>query len=350
MPRSLSVQQICTVTAALVSAGLSLAACSRAVNPVGAGGSSSPAAASPRASSSASAHPASRPLAPLTGLPTANAAAGRPAVALDLAGPNPSGLTSADVVFQEFSSPARYVAVFQSKQATAGPITGTQPADKQTLSVLHPLLGYNGAAAPSFVANLDKSKVLKDAGYAGHPSLYTTGTQGLIASTQAITNAVTGQTAPPPLFQYRGASSGADTLAATGVSRPTSAHVTIPGYGTEDWTFSQAHDSWELTSGGPPVRVANVVVQMVSYKTININRHAGLSAQVAQVIGRGRAEVLSGSAPGGSGGTAASGTWSKPAIQDVTIYLETSGSPMAFQPGPTWIILAPPGTQVSTSG
>ena len=351
MPRSRSPQQICTVAAVLLTAGLSLAACSRAVNPVGAGGSSSPTLASPRASTSATAGTASRPLAPLTGLPTANAAAaGRPAVALDLAGPDPSGLSSADVVFQEFSSPVRYVAVFQSKQATAGPVTGVQPTDKQALSVLHPLLGYDGAAAPSFITGLDKSKLVKDAGYPGHPSLYTTGAQGLIVSTKAITNAVTGQKAPPPLFRYRGASSGADTLAATGVSRPTSAQVTIPGYGTEHWAFSPRRNSWELTSGGPRVRVANVVVQTVSYKSIGINRRAGLSAQVAQVIGRGRAEVLSGSTAGGSGGTAASGTWYKPRVKDVTIYLEASGSPMAFQAGPTWIILAPPGTHVSTPG
>jgi Protein of unknown function (DUF3048) C-terminal domain len=350
MPRSHS-PQICTVAAVLLTAGLSLAACSRAINPMGTGGSSSPVPASPRVSSSASAGTASRPLAPLTGLPTASvAAAGRPAVALDLAGPDPSGLASADVVFQEFSSPVRYVAVFQSEQATAGPVTGTQPADKQALSVIHPLLGYNGAAAPSFITSLHKSKVVKDAGYAGHPSLYMTGTQGISASTKAITNAITGQAAPPPLFRYRGASSGADTLAATGVSRPTSAHVTIPGYGTEYWAFSPQHDSWELTRGGPRVRVANVVVQTVSYKSIGINRRAGLSAQVAQVIGSGRAEVLSGGATGGNGGTAASGIWSKPHINDVTIYLQTSGSLMAFQPGPTWIILAPPGTNVSTSG
>ena len=65
---------------------------------------------------------------------------------------------------------------------------------------------------------------------------------------------------------------------------------------------------------------------------------------------RGRAEVLSGSVGGNGGGTAATGTWAKTHIRDVTNYLEDKGSPMAFQPGPTWIILAPPGTTVSTSG
>ena len=99
------------------------------------------------------------------------------------------------------------------------------------------------------------------------------------------------------------------------------------GNATQDWTFSQKHNAWELTSGGPPVRVANVVVQTVPYKTIGINKRAGISAQVAQVLGRGHAEVLSGSAAGGSGGTAASGTWAKTHIRDVTNYLENSGSP-----------------------
>jgi Protein of unknown function (DUF3048) C-terminal domain len=353
MPRSGSPRQFGLVAAALAVAGVCLGGCSSPINPVGGGsGSPAPASSSPSSSpsSSSSSSSAAGPLAPLTGLPAASeAAADKPAVALDLTGSDPSGLTSADLVFQEFSAPVRYIAVFQSKQATAGPVTGTQPADKQALSVLHPLIGYDGAAAPFFITSLDKSK-LKDAGYGAHPSLYTAGTQGLTTSTQAIISAVTGETAPPQVFRYRGSSSGANTLAATGVSRPTSARVSIPGNATQDWTFSQKHNAWELTSGGPPVRVANVVVQTVPYKTIGINKRAGISAQVAQVLGRGHAEVLSGSAAGGSGGTAASGTWAKTHIRDVTNYLENSGSPMAFQPGSTWIILAPPGTTVSTSG
>jgi hypothetical protein len=350
MVRSRAPRRCCTAAAVLAAAGLSLAACSRAIDPVGTA-SGSPTSPSPSASSPASPVNTTRPLAPLTGLQAASAAdAGKPAVALDLAGPDPNGLASADLVFQDISSPVRYIAVFQSKQATAGPVTGTQPTDRTALSVLHPLLGYHGAAAPYFITGLHKSKYVKDAGYTDHPSLYTQGMQGLMVSTHAIMSAVTGDTAPPPLFRFRGASSGAHTLATTGVSRPTSARVTIPGYGTEDWTFSQRHNAWELTGGGPSVRVANVVVQTVSYKSAGINAHIGLSAQIAQVLGSGHAEVLSGGAAGGSGGTASSGTWSKPHLSEVTNYFDSSGSPMAFQPGVTWIILAPPGTRVSTSG
>ena len=336
------------VTTATV-AGLVLSACASAPSPVGpAAGSSSP--ASPSASPTASAASASRPSAPLTGLPAASAAAARrPAVAVDLAGPEPTGLASADLVFQEFSAPVRYIAVFQSRSATAGPVTGTQPTDGAALSVLHPLIGYDGGAAPYFVTALDKSKV-KDAGYSRNPSLYTAGPQGLTVSTRAIVSAVPGVPAPPPLFQYRGATSGASTLASTGLSRPTSARVTIPGNGTQEWTFDQHADAWVLASGGPRVQVANVVVQTVPYKQIGINARFGRTTETAQLTGTGRAEVLSGSDAGRSGGTAAGGTWARPYIGKVTVYLDSSGTPMSFQPGSTWVILAPPGTHVSTSG
>jgi hypothetical protein len=348
MPQCRSPRWYWAAVATSTVAGLALSACASAPSPVGpAGGSSSP--ASPSASPTASAASASRPLAPLTGRPAAGATVRRPAVAVDLAGPDPTGLASADLVFQEFTSPVRYIAVFQSRSATAGPVTGTQPTDEAALSVLHPLIGYDGGAAPYFVTALDKSTV-KDAGYSRSPSLYTAGPQGLTVSTKAIVSAVPGVSAPPPLFQYRGAESGASTLAGTGLSHPTSAHVTIPGNGTQVWTFDQHADAWVLASGGPRVQVANVVVQTVPYKQIGINARAGRSTQSARLVGTGRAEVLSGSAAGHRGGTAAGGTWARPFIKKVTVYLDSSGSPMSFQPGSTWVILAPPGTRVSTSG
>jgi len=269
---------------------------------------------------------------------------------LVLAGPGPWGLKSADVVFEEFASPVRYVAVYQSRQArSAGPITSTEPSDVQALTVLHPLIGYNGAKAPFFIGALDKSKVT-DAGYAGHSSLYATTPQGLAASTRAISRSVRGSGAPPPLFRYRGADSGADTLAANGVSRVSSVQVAVPGNGTQDWTFDSHADRWKLTSGGPNAEAANLVIQTVPFKDIGINRNYGVTVQSAQVIGTGRVEVFSGSASGKDGGTAATGSWSKPHLGAVTNYFDDKGFPMAFEAGPTWIILAPSGTHVSTSG
>ena len=332
------------MTSLVTMTGLAVAGCAQgAPDPLGASGASARAStAAPRTVSS------SRPLAPLTGLPVASAKdAARPAVALDVAGTNPQGLTAADLVFEEATSPVRYIAVYQSREASGvGPITSTQPTDRAALSVLHPLIGYNGAAAPYFINLLDKAKVT-DVSYTGHSSLYTSAAAGLTASTRAISGAASDASAPPPLFSYRGAGSGA---LAGSESRHSSVNVTIPGLGTQDWVFSQKADRWQLTANGPKVEVANLVVQMVPYKQITVSHRLGIVVPSAQVIGSGKAEVFSGSTSGGSGGTVATGTWSKPRIGDLTNYFDTSGAPMAFLPGPTWIILAPPATDISTGG
>src|ERR1700733_2495652 len=120
------------------------------------------------------------PLAPLTNLPaTSSAAAAKPAAAVLVSGSDPVGLASADVVYADFTTPAvRYLAVFQSKQAGAvGPVTSARPEDGQILSVLHAVTGYDGGST-GFVNVLDKSGI-KDAGYTGHPSAYTTTAAGL---------------------------------------------------------------------------------------------------------------------------------------------------------------------------
>jgi hypothetical protein len=285
-------------------------------------------------------------MAPLTGLPSASAAdAAKPAVALMVSGSSPQGLTSADVVYEEISSPVRYIAVYQSSQsATVGPITSTNPTDREALAVMHTLVGYDGSQAPYFIRLLDATKIV-DAGYTTHSSLYSSSAAGVTTTPQAISGAVRG-TAPPAIFQYRGSDTGLNTLATTGVSRPSSVSLSIPGLGTQDWSFDSGSNRWVLKSGGPSVQVANLVIQDVSYKTSNAGH--GITVSSASVTGSGRAEVFSGSISGGSGGTAASGTWSKPHVTSLTNFFDSSGSPMAFLPGPTWVIFAPSGTKVST--
>jgi Protein of unknown function (DUF3048) C-terminal domain/Protein of unknown function (DUF3048) N-terminal domain len=329
-----------------VVAGLAAAACGSAAPNLVQPGASSP-AASPTPTATARADRAGGSTAPLTNLSASAAVAARPAVAVDV-GQGAHGLGSADVVFQEFSNPVRYIAVFQSSHASGvGPVTGTQPTDGQVLAVLHPLIAYDGGT-PTFIKILDHSKVT-DVGDTNDPSAYTTTSQGVFVSTAAASRAAHGTAAPPPLFFYGSGGSGG-ALATTGLSRPASARVTIPGNGTQTWAFDSHTDRWTLTSGGPRVSVANVVVQTVPYKQAVTSHRYGTTVPSARVVGTGRVEVLSGSAGGGSGGTAAPGTWSKPHPREVTNYFDGHGNPMVFQPGPTWVILAPQGTSVSTSG
>jgi hypothetical protein len=288
------------------------------------------------------------PVAPLTGLPSSAAVAARPAVALPVTGGHPSGLSAADVVFEEISNHVRYVAVFQSRQARrVGPITGTLPSDGQILSVLHPLTGYS-SGTPSFIKVLHRTSVV-DVGYPAHSSLYSDG--GVVASTSNFAHAARAS-APPPLFSYRGADSGSTVLATAGQWRPTSVTVTFPRGGSRRWVFEQRANQWAEASGGPPARVANLVIQTVRYKTVYLSRKLRLTAPSARVMGRGRVEVftgIGGTADRGPGGLAAAGEWSKPGLRDVTQFLDARGYPMALQPGPTWVILAPLGTKIKTS-
>ena len=82
----------------------------------------------------------------------------------------------------------------------------------------------------------------------------------------------------------------------------------------------------------------------------DLSRRYGLTTTSARVIGSGSALMLSETGPAGrSTGAAVKGTWSKPGIHAVTAYLDANNRPVGFQQGATWVILAPPGTQISTS-
>jgi hypothetical protein len=47
---------------------------------------------------------------------------------------------------------------------------------------------------------------------------------------------------------------------------------------------------------------------------------------------------------------AAAGSWAKPGLTAVTNYFDAGGLPMTFEPGPTWIVLAPAATRTSQAG
>jgi hypothetical protein len=285
-------------------------------------------------------------VAPLTGLTVSAAAAQRPAVAVAVSGSAPVGLGAADLVLEEMTAPVRYLAVFQSAQASqVGPVAATRPTDGQALSVLHPVTGYDGGTS-SFISVLDASKVV-DASYARHASAYASGSAGLTVSTSALASASGSDGPPPELLPYRTAGT---SLASTGESHPTSVRIAVPGQPAQEWEFDTRTGRWAETAGGPQVSVANVIVQIVSFKTVYLSRKYGQTTQSALMTGTGQATVFSGTTPGGTGGTSAAGSWHKPGLAAVTNYFDAAHLPMSFGPGPTWIILAPAGTTTSQSG
>jgi DUF3048 family protein len=285
----------------------------------------------------------SGPVAPLTGLGVTAAIAQRPAVAVVVAGSAPVGLGSADLVWAEMAGPVRYLAVFQSAEAgTVGPVTSTRPTDGQALSVLHPLTGYDGGTT-SFVSVLDATKIIDD-GYAAHASLYSGGSGHLTVSTAALAAAGRSDGPPPELFGYR---QPGDSLASADETHPTSVRVEAPGEPAEQWNFDAGTDRWVQTAGGPRVSVANLVVQIISFKTVYLSRKYDQTVPSVLFIGKGAVTVFSGTSPGESGGTGAAGRWAKPGITAVTNYFDAAGQPMSFEPGPTWVVLAPAGTSLA---
>lgn len=292
--------------------------------------------------------------APLTGLPVSQQVASRPAVALVIAGSRPLGLAFADVVFEEITTPTRrYIAVFQSRQAgRIGPITSTRPTDGMALSVLHPLFGYDGGTT-GFVQLLRQSKVI-DFSSAGHHALYRNGAGGPTTSTEAFWAAARrGTSAPPALYQYRGGGpDGLRQLATVGVRRVSQVRVTMPGGGTQTWQFDAKTDRWNQAGGGPRVAVSNLIIQIVKYKQVYLSRRYGITAGSARVIGTGHALVvtgIAGTSATGRAGLAAWGSWRKSGLATLTDYLDDQDLPMSLQPGPTWVILAPKGTEVRTA-
>ncbi len=332
-------------------AGLTVAGCAGPADPLPAAAQRATAPAASAPASRASPATTSGHIAPLTGLPAAGSrAAARPAIALPLSGGRLRSLGSADVIFEEMTSPLRDIAVFQSRDdGSAGPVGQTRPTDGQVLSVLHPLTGYDGGT-PSFIRTLDKTQVV-DVGSTRYPSLYHAGAQGPTVSTSEVRRSAR-DTAPPQLFTYQGSGVGEEPgFASTGAWHTSSLRITAPGQATQAWVFGARSHLWRLVSGGPAVRVANIVVQKLPYKTVFLSHKYGLTTTSARVIGSGGALILSETGPAGpSAGTAVKGTWSKPGIRQVTNYLDPQGRPVGFQRGTTWVVLAPPGTQISTAG
>jgi hypothetical protein len=339
--------------AAVTAVGLMATACG-APNVAGPAASSLAPAASPVGGSTgvSGASPApTGPFAPLTGAPVSAARARQPAVAVAIAGAHPTGLTQADVVYEEISTPVRYLAVYQSRQSSdAGPVTSTRPADGMIASVLHASVGYSGGTE-GFLDVLHHQDVT-DLGADSHPTLYHSGPGGLTANTGQLQRAHTSQ--PPDLFPFRGEGlTDSHQLASRGVSRAASARIKIPGQPAQRWRYDPAAKCWRPTAGAPSVCDANLVIQNVAYKEVYLSHRTGIVAPSARVFGGGKAVVLSNTAAttaSGAAGLAVHTSWTKPGAADLTNFIDADGSPVEFAPGRTWVILAPVGTHITTRG
>jgi hypothetical protein len=293
-----------------------------------------PGATTSAAPSTTAAGAATEP-APLTGLPVPPATARRPLLAVAVGSdPAPRGLDRADLVVEELSTPARYVAMFQSRDATQiGPVVPARPVDAQLLGFGRPVLAYDGG--PRGVLNQLQRAGVVDLSRSSHADAYQSGADGIYTSTTSLL--AEAGTVGPAVPQLTYASSG-EPFATKGATAARSVTVTPAGSAAQQWTYVPSGRVWQL--GGSPVRVANVIFQEVEYHQIELQKGQGNLVPSAKALGSGKATVLSGSA-------VVQGQWIRKGAKQPTNYLDAASVPLRLAAGSTWIVLVPAGTPVS---
>jgi Protein of unknown function (DUF3048) N-terminal domain/Protein of unknown function (DUF3048) C-terminal domain len=279
---------------------------------------------------------ASGPVAPLTGLPASAAVVARPAVAVRVPLEGGIGLNNADLVYQEYETTTllKVLAVFQSRDAAEiGPVGQVRPADPALLPSLRPLYANSGGASGT-EGLLEKAAITQVTSSAA-ASAYRSGTVGLMTSTAGVLAAAPSGAKPPPAVLPSAGAGEAFPPRRAGKARTVT--ITPPGAQAETWTYSAAGRRW-LRTGTPGVAVANLILQNVAYKEVRL-RDPDRIAQSARVLGRGTCTAVSGS-------TATPCSWYKRSATAVTGYVDAASVPLRFAPGPTWVVLLPPGSAV----
>jgi Protein of unknown function (DUF3048) N-terminal domain/Protein of unknown function (DUF3048) C-terminal domain len=300
-------------------------------------------------------------VSPLTGLPPLDGShLGRPALVVKIDNLDPvarpqTGLTSADICFEEQveGGITRFACVWQSSNADlVGPVRSTRTTDIAIVSALnHPLYAFSGGSA-SFLAQIRAAPIV-DVGADTQPNVYfrygpKPAPHNLYSKITSLYGlAPKGNGPPPPQFVYR-ATGQAPTGAGAGPA--THADMRFPGVGGPAVTWDGDGQKWtrgqdgtaDVTTDGGQISAANVVFEYVNYPIVGYQTINGITGPIpmAQLIGSGPAWVL-------TGGVQIKANWSKPSATAVTQFTDAAGAPIKLTPGQTWVELVPLGTPLN---
>ena len=121
--------------------------------------------------------------------------------------------------------------------------------------------------------------------------------------------------------------------------------VTIDMPGTlydVSWSYNTSTGQYERSQGhvrhvdddGTPVNAATVIIARMSVATID-----AVGRKEVSQIGRGEADIY-------AFGDVVHGFWQKKSVNDKTVWVQADGTPIALAPGPIWVEILPPETQV----
>jgi hypothetical protein len=294
--------------------------------------------------------------APLTGLPQGDPAKlTRPALMVKVDNTpkgfvQQEGIDKADIVFVEQTEQGttRLAAIFQSQDATVGPVRSARTSDVGIAGALdHPMLAYSGANGG--VLRQVRGGPLVDAGIdaAGMATIYTRNQRGTIrnlyryflptAEVYAAKGAQ-GRT-PPPLFHYRtdGEAATGDPVKGLRVGYGGGA-ATVITYAWDPalkgWARTQSGRVHVMAHGGARIAPANVVMLVTPYKNSGFRDVTGAISPQAVLEGGGEAWFL-------SDGKLTKGRWSRPGPLGAFTFTDATGTPIALTPGQTFVELAP---------
>jgi len=314
----------------------------------GPGGASSPGAATTTKPSG--------PPCPLSGLPSTGQVPARPALAVKIdnypqARPQ-SGLDQADMVFEEpvEGGITRLVAVFQcNSPSLIGPVRSARAVDVQVLDQLsNPLFVHAGGIDP-VLSLIDNANVIDDnvfthASLVQNPSGRYAPYDTYVAASAVWQLNKSNTTPPAPLFTF-------STTKPSGTP-VTSVHIPFSSTNDNHWKWNASTGKWQLSFGQTPATVANagqiaasnIVIQTVhvTYGPWSENSEGALEVQ-SRMTGSGPLTVL-------RNGVAVTGTWHRVSVNDPTILTDSNGSPIALEPGQTWVEIVPSTITVTTTG
>jgi hypothetical protein len=310
-------------------------------------------AASALASCSSSSPPPSTTSCPLTDLPTASVPQ-RPALGVKVDNSSParpqSGLNDADIVFEEpvEGGITRYVAVFQCENsAMVGPIRSARNIDIGILGQFgEPLMAFVGGIDPvlSNIAHspivpidlrFDTSVVHKESGRVAPFNTY--------AATSALWNLHPDKNTPPsPVFRF-----SSTPPAGTPTTSVSIAYTVSPVVWKYDATTKQYlrfyGSSPDNLANGTQNSAANVIVQVIHVTFGPWVEDAQGSLEVQANL----YQNASGPAKVFRNGEEITGTWSRNSLDQPTSFVSSTGTPIALQPGRTWVELVPSTVTVS---
>lgn len=291
------------------------------------------------------------PVSPLTGLPNDDDRRERPALIVKVDNTTRAltvqeGLDRADLVFVEQveGGATRLAAVFQSEDATVGPVRSARTSDIGIASALNrPLLSYSGAnigvlrevrRSPLVDVGIDEGSVT---------SIYQRNQRGsgllryfLPTSDLYDARGDLGAT-PPQLFQYRAEGEDPNGDPATGVQIGYGGSIsTVNRYEWDGtgWARSQNDKVHQMAGGGPRIAPENVVILFTQYRSSGYVDSSGAPSPEAVLEGGGEAWYF-------TGGRLIRGTWSHPGPNAPFTFTSAIGAPVELTPGQTWIELAP---------